>query len=348
VRDAGAEGAPPPPHLLHASASRSSLSSLGSDVDAEGAGGDGGAPSDEAAWEREPVVAVVVVGKGPMLEPLKAWLSELGPSHNVDLTKPYPGSVAREANAEICQGPGGRGVDAGGSATAFPGLAGLHETATRGGEEDADADADEAEAGEPGSAAAEADVTAESAAAALPALRRRRGTSVSSAASSTRSTSAANGVVSVFCGQINHGATLGSVYATADAFFSPSDVETLGQVFQEAMSSGTVPVGAAASGVLEVMTHAREGYHFAPDDLREAAAYVLRAFDDRATAPPGDAYAGATAGTGAGATAPRAKHISECGRDRVLSKSWGTAFEQAMVAYTRSCLTRWHMGRTRD
>jgi glycosyltransferase involved in cell wall biosynthesis len=332
--------------------SRSSLSSLGSDAEAEGVGAGAGsgagagmlADVEEAAWEREPVVAVVIVGKGPMLEPLKAWLSELGPSHNVDLTKPYPG-VAHESNAEICQGAGGRGIDAAGSADAFPGLAGLHEAASRGGDADEAVDA--------GTDESEADAAADAAA---PTLR-RRGTSVSSAASSTRSTSSANGIVSVFCGQLNHGATLGSVYATADAFFSPSAVETLGQVFQEAMSAGTVPIGAGASGVLEVMTHGREGYHFAPGDLREAAAYVLRAFDDRATAPPGDAYAGATAGTGAartvagalateGSVAPlRAKHISECGRDRVLSKSWGTAFEQAMAAYTRSCLTRWHLGK---
>ena len=133
--------------------------------------------------------------------------------------------------------------------------------------------------------------------------------------------------------------SLGPVDA-ADAFFSPSDVETLGQVFQEAMSAGTVPVGAAASGVLDVFTHGREGYHFAPDDLREAADLVLRAIDDRASAPPGSAYGVAREG------APR--HISELARERVLSKSWGTAFEQAMVAYTRSCLTRYHMSRLRD
>jgi glycosyltransferase involved in cell wall biosynthesis len=374
---------------LHASASRSSLASLG-----EAAGGEGGEGAEDVPeWEREPVVAIVIVGKGPMIEPLKGWLSDLGPSHNVNLGAAYPGAVALEANAEICQGSGGRGTDAAGTAAPFPGLADLHAAAARGGEEDdeaAGAEADEgegegegrgenADAGagagagegagaEPGAgtrararpgARSGADAAGEpEAAVASPSSsqqlrqRRRRGTSVSSAASSTRSASAANGVVSVFCGQISHGATLGSVYATADAFFSPSDVETLGQVFQEAMSAGTVPVGAAASGVLEVLTHGREGYHFDPHDMREAAAFVLRAIDDRATAPPGHAYAG-TAAEGAPPVAAaahpaRAKHISENARERVLSKSWGLAFEQAMVAYTRSCLTRWHVGRTRD
>lgn len=52
----------------------------------------------------------------------------------------------------------------------------------------------------------------------------------------------------VFCGEVAHGDDLGSIYATADAFASPSTCETLGQVFQEAMAAGTVPVGAAFGG----------------------------------------------------------------------------------------------------
>ena len=54
--------------------------------------------------------------------------------------------------------------------------------------------------------------------------------------------------VTTFCGSMLHGDLLGSIYATCDAFASPSTCETLGQVFQEAMAAGTVPTGADFGG----------------------------------------------------------------------------------------------------
>jgi glycosyltransferase involved in cell wall biosynthesis len=151
---------------------------------------------------------------------------------------------------------------------------------------------------------------------------------------------------------VNHGATLGSIYATADAFFSPSDVETLGQVFQEAMASGTVPVGAAAAGVLEVMTHGREGYHYPFGDMKTAATFVVKAIEDRKTAPtfgtPGAYGENIDASVSSADSSARQRHISELGREKVLKKSWNIAFEQALTAYGRAMGTRWYYQRTRN
>lgn len=48
---------------------------------------------------------------------------------------------------------------------------------------------------------------------------------------------------------------LAECVATADLFYSPSCCETLGQVFLEAMASGTPVVGAGICGVLEAFSH---------------------------------------------------------------------------------------------
>ena len=48
---------------------------------------------------------------------------------------------------------------------------------------------------------------------------------------------------------------LAQCVATADLFYSPSCCETLGQVFLEAMASGTPVVGAGICGVLEAFSH---------------------------------------------------------------------------------------------
>jgi phosphatidylinositol alpha 1,6-mannosyltransferase len=227
----------------------------------------------------EPVVAIVVVGGGPILAPLKSWFSALGPTYAFDPDAPFKG-----CDADLIR-------DSGSNATV----------------------------------------------------------EVFNLPPATSSTAPPNSIVGTFCGQVNHGATLGSIYATADAFFSPSDVETLGQVFQEAMASGTVPVGAAAAGVLEVMTHEREGYHYPFGDMKTAAKFVVRAIEDRKTAPtygsPG-AYGenNDTIDSGSG----RQRHISELGREKVLKKSWNIAFEQALTAYGRAMGTRWYYQRTRQ
>jgi glycosyltransferase involved in cell wall biosynthesis len=229
----------------------------------------------------EPVVAIVVVGGGPVLAPLKVWFSSLGPTYAFDPDTPFTNSE----NDQI------KDLNSNSTVEVFN----------------------------------------------LP--------------PATTSVAPPNSIVGTFCGQVNHGATLGSIYATADAFFSPSDVETLGQVFQEAMASGTVPVGAAAAGVLEVMTHEREGYHYPYGDMKTAATFVVRAIEDRKSAPtfgtPG-AYGENSDAVSRLGTSVRERHISELGREKVLKKSWNIAFEQALTAYGRAMGTRWYYQRTRN
>ena len=230
----------------------------------------------------EPVVAIVMVGGGPVLAPLKVWFSALGPTYAFDPDSPYKGCEADRIK------------DSGTNATV----------------------------------------------------------EVFNLPPATTSTAPPNSIVGTFCGQVTHGATLGSIYATADAFFSPSDVETLGQVFQEAMASGTVPVGAAAAGVLEVMTHGREGYHYPFGDMKTAATFVVKAIEDRKTAPtfgtPGAYGENIDASASSADSSARQRHISELGREKVLKKSWNIAFEQALTAYGRAMGTRWYYQRTRN
>lgn len=143
--------------------------------------------------------------------------------------------------------------------------------------------------------------------------------------------------VTTFLGQVPHSPNLGSVYATADTFFSPSTCETLGQVFQEAMASGTIPVGANAEGVPQVFDDGVEGYLFVPNDVASAVAGVERALGDRA----------ALLGKSCPAAIPDVLRRagdplrSNRARDRVVSKSWGEAYAQAEAAYFRALSTRW-------
>lgn len=143
--------------------------------------------------------------------------------------------------------------------------------------------------------------------------------------------------ITTFLGQVPHSPFLGSLYASADAFFSPSTCETLGQVFQEAMAAGTVPVGANIGGVPEVFDHGQEGFLFEPDDVDGAAAGLMSALADRA----------ALLGRAAPALLPEAllrggdKNRADRARDRVVSKSWGAAYAQAEAAYFRALATRW-------
>jgi len=143
--------------------------------------------------------------------------------------------------------------------------------------------------------------------------------------------------VTTFLGQVPHSAQLGAVYATADAFFSPSTCETLGQVFQEAMAAGTVPVGCNAGGVPEVFEDGDEGFLFEPGDVGGAAAGLLRALADRAALLGRAAPAALPETLRRGGDANRADRA----RDRVVSKSWGAAYAQAEAAYFRALATRW-------
>lgn len=67
------------------------------------------------------------------------------------------------------------------------------------------------------------------------------------------------GLPVTFLGPVPHGPRLHALYASADAFYSPSCFETLGQVYLESMASGTPVVAAAAAGALEVVAHVSSG-----------------------------------------------------------------------------------------
>jgi phosphatidylinositol alpha 1,6-mannosyltransferase len=155
---------------------------------------------------------------------------------------------------------------------------------------------------------------------------------------------AAAAAVTTFCGQVVHGDALGALYATADAFFSPSTCETLGQVFQEAMAAGTLPAGADFGGVPEVVTHGANGYLFPPEDVAGAAHAILRCLADRAAvdadAPPpaGAAVMALPAPLRAGGAASRAA----AARARVVAKSWASAVQEALDAYHLAISFRWH------
>jgi glycosyltransferase involved in cell wall biosynthesis len=145
----------------------------------------------------------------------------------------------------------------------------------------------------------------------------------------------AGALTTVFAGQLAHGPLLGALYASADAFFSPSECETLGQVFQEAQAAGTLPVGAAAGGVPEVVAPGADGYLFDCGDARGAAAGLLAAFGDRAVAEGRrGGHLAAAAGGASGAAA----------RQRVLDTSWELANKTAIAAYWRALATRIHVG----
>jgi len=148
------------------------------------------------------------------------------------------------------------------------------------------------------------------------------------------------GISTTFFGQQNHSTALGALYASSDVFFSPSTCETLGQVFQESMASGLVPVGCRFGGVPEVFDHEVEGYLFEPEDFEGAAKMLCRALGDRAAfissgsqvipfyipllwKDNGD------------------PHRGERARTRVISKSWESAYAQAESSYYRALATRW-------
>ncbi len=62
------------------------------------------------------------------------------------------------------------------------------------------------------------------------------------------------------------GKTLGSAYASSDAFIFPSRTETLGLVLLEAMSAGCPVVAANAGGIPDIVTHGENGFLFDPQD----------------------------------------------------------------------------------
>ncbi|MFZ2125731.1 MAG: glycosyltransferase family 4 protein [Candidatus Saccharimonadales bacterium] len=61
------------------------------------------------------------------------------------------------------------------------------------------------------------------------------------------------------------------IYKAADVFVLASENETFGQVFVEAMSSGTPVVGTNVGGIPEVISASRNGYLISPNDVSALA-----------------------------------------------------------------------------
>ncbi|CAF0768050.1 unnamed protein product [Adineta ricciae] len=77
------------------------------------------------------------------------------------------------------------------------------------------------------------------------------------------------------------GEELASAYASADYFLYASVSETFGQVYLEAMASGTPVVAAEGGQLKEFFVNGEHGYLWKPDDLDSAEEAVRRAMKDR-------------------------------------------------------------------
>ncbi|MBU0591498.1 glycosyltransferase [Candidatus Micrarchaeota archaeon] len=78
----------------------------------------------------------------------------------------------------------------------------------------------------------------------------------------------------MFTGAIDH-KSLGPVYHSADIFVSPSDTETFGLTFTEAMMCGIPPIGVDRLGPSEIIISGHNGYLVAPNNP-EALATKIR------------------------------------------------------------------------
>ncbi|NEO15469.1 MAG: glycosyltransferase family 1 protein [Moorea sp. SIO4G2] len=72
------------------------------------------------------------------------------------------------------------------------------------------------------------------------------------------------------------GTTLGSAFASADAFIFPSRTETLGLVLLEAMAAGCPVVAANSGGIPDIVTDGMNGYLYDPADEQGAIAATQR------------------------------------------------------------------------
>ena len=74
---------------------------------------------------------------------------------------------------------------------------------------------------------------------------------------------------------------LPAAYACADVFVSPSDTETFGLVFTEAMAAGVPVIGVNRLGAAEVVRHCRNGYLVKPGDYNAMAMRMTALLADR-------------------------------------------------------------------
>lgn len=83
----------------------------------------------------------------------------------------------------------------------------------------------------------------------------------------------------VFTGYVKD-SLLSGAYASADVFVSPSDSETFGLTFVEAMNFGLPVVGADRLGAKDVINNGKNGYLVEPDDESELAAKIVKLLKD--------------------------------------------------------------------
>ncbi|UJR22408.1 hypothetical protein I4U23_025468 [Adineta vaga] len=104
------------------------------------------------------------------------------------------------------------------------------------------------------------------------------------------------------------GEELASAYASADYFLYASVSETFGQVYLEAMASGTPVIAAEGGQLKEFFVNGEHGYLWTPDSLESAEEAVRDAMKDR-------------------------KYLSIKARQQALKHSWDSASEQLNDIY---------------
>jgi glycosyltransferase involved in cell wall biosynthesis len=104
------------------------------------------------------------------------------------------------------------------------------------------------------------------------------------------------------------GEELASAYASADFFIYASVSETFGQVYLEAMASGTPVIAAEGGQLKEFFVNGEHGYLWKPDDLDSAEEAVSLAMKDR-------------------------NYLSMKARQQALKHSWDSASNQLNAIY---------------
>lgn len=79
-----------------------------------------------------------------------------------------------------------------------------------------------------------------------------------------------------FLGNLDRGAVLPTLYASADAFLFASHTETLGLVILEAMASGLPVIAAPAGGVADHLRDDENGLAYPPGDVNAMAAAMVQ------------------------------------------------------------------------
>lgn len=104
------------------------------------------------------------------------------------------------------------------------------------------------------------------------------------------------------------GEELASAYASADYFIYASVSETFGQVYLEAMASGTPVVAAEGGQLKEFFVNGKHGFLWKPDDLDSAEQSIRSAMRNR-------------------------EYLSDQARNQALKHSWDSAGEQLNQIY---------------